>query len=777
MNYIKSTLIAPALAVLLSTTLLAAESYTIENQSLKEAIEVLSKKSNIPYMVDGKLLQGKKSPNIKNIEGLENALKKVLQGINLEAVIEDGTILIRKKAIKNESSSNLGQVEVIANASNITEGSGSYTIASMNTATKMNLSIKETPQSISVITSEQINDQGIDSIDDVLEATTGVLVEKKDTQRTRFYARGFRIRNFQINGIPSNLKATSTEEYQDMAIYDRVEIVRGATGLLVGAGDPSAAVNLVRKRASSKDFKGTINLEVGSWNKKKATLDLSGALNEEGSLRARVVFKKSTSDSFRDFETQETDVFYTVFENDISDNTLLTIGASYQKVLAKGAIWGRLPAFYSDNTPTNLDRSTTIASPWSFREIIQKKYFTNLEHIFNNDAKINLSYSHGIVNSQGKISSWYPYPAWDENTGLGLEDKAIKYTPDDKTQNTLDLYTSVPFEAFNLEHEFIAGLSYDKTKIYTKRSIGAYTTLGATQRTTEEPTIWPEATVINDEEIEQTGIYLATRLSLRDDLKLILGSRLSNYKVKDKKEALERKEQNIITPYAGIVYDLNETYSFYANYSDIFNPQSQQDTQGKTLDPIIGKNFEIGSKASFNDDKLNVSLSIFRIEQDNLAQKDAGKKILNTTDDAYYGAKGTVSKGFEAEVSGEVNDSLWLSLGISKAIIKDHKGEELNTHNASTLINSYAKYKFQKLSIGAGVNWRNSAHKGEGVKKVEQKAYFITSAMVKYDFSKYLSLQVNINNLFDKTYYVSIDTEEYNYGAPRNATVKLKYTF
>lgn len=155
----KSILVAPVLAILLSTSL-NAEQFSISNLSLKQAIEEISKKSNMPYMVDGKLLDGKKAPNIKNIEGVENALNEILKDTNLKATIEDGTILIREKAI--------GQGTVLEPISvndsylgSTTENSNSYTTGSMNTATKLDLSIRETPQSVSVVTQQQIEDMGL----------------------------------------------------------------------------------------------------------------------------------------------------------------------------------------------------------------------------------------------------------------------------------------------------------------------------------------------------------------------------------------------------------------------------------------------------------------------------------------------------------------------------------------------------------------------------------------------------------------------------------------
>jgi len=228
----KSILVAPVLAILLSTSL-NAEQFSISNLSLKQAIEEISKKSNMPYMVDGKLLDGKKSPNINNLEGIENALNEILKDTNLKSTIEDGTILIREKAI--------GQGTVLEPISvndsylgSTTENSNSYTTGSMNTATKLDLSIRETPQSVSVVTQQQIEDKGLENITDVVNSVTGLSSNNLDSERNSYSARGFGINNYQIDGVTTTYDSgfMTGETSQDLTMYDRVEIVRGSTGLL-----------------------------------------------------------------------------------------------------------------------------------------------------------------------------------------------------------------------------------------------------------------------------------------------------------------------------------------------------------------------------------------------------------------------------------------------------------------------------------------------------------------------------------------------------------------
>ncbi|MEV9526819.1 TonB-dependent receptor plug domain-containing protein [Aliarcobacter butzleri] len=334
----KSILVAPVLAILLNTSL-NAEQFSISNLSLKQAIEEISKKSNMPYMVDGKLLDGKKAPNIKNIEGVENALNEILKDTNLKATIEDGTILIREKAI------GLGTVlePISVNDSYLgstTENSNSYTTGSMNTATKLDLSIRETPQSVSVVTQQQIEDMGLQDITDVVNSVTGLSSNNLDSERNSYSARGFGINNYQIDGVTTTYESgfMTGETSQDLTMYDRVEIVRGSTGLLTGAGNPSATINLVRKHANSKEFKGDVSLQGGSWDKYKGTLDVQTPLDEKGNVRARIATSYEEKKSFIDYYENKKTVLYGVVDADITDNTRVSLGTSYQKNDPKGSM-------------------------------------------------------------------------------------------------------------------------------------------------------------------------------------------------------------------------------------------------------------------------------------------------------------------------------------------------------------------------------------------------------------------------------------------------------
>lgn len=769
MNLLKSTLIAPSLALLLCTNLFAQENYTIKEKTLTEALEIIAKKAKLPYIAEESLLKGKKAPSLQDVTGVQNALNEVLKNTDLEAVIKNDTIIIRKKVLKKESSSNLGDVEVIENAYNTTEGSNSYTIASMNTATKMNLSIKETPQSVSVITNTQMEDLNIQRISDVVQASTGITTNSNGTGHTNNYSRGFRIFDYQIDGILVDIGSDYGNLNHSMDLYDRAEVVRGANGLTVGVGDPSASINLVRKKPKSHDFKGNVELEIASWNKKRLSLDIQGALTKKGDLRARLVASKSNEDFFVDILEKDKTLLYGVVEKDISDNTLLTAGYSYQEHNSNGYIFTGLPSKFTDGSKTNWDRSKTFASPWAKKENTQKSFFTKLEHNFKNDIKLSLDYSYAKYD----LHDVYARVTGEINKsdGSGLNERVSGQIVNGRSK-AINLYTSIPFELMELEHEFIAGYSFTKSHddyfnieaADASRNINnAYTFKGSKTPTWTEPANWGPMITKN------TAFYTASRLSLSDDTKVILGARLSDHTYVDKSyEDDNTNEKNVLTPYFGITHNLNPNYTMYLAYTDIFKPQTNRTKEGKILDPVVGKNYETGVKASFMEDKLNANLSIYRMEQTNTAHKDEGQTVLNTSEDAFIAGKGDIIKGFDAEISGEINDKLNISFGYSQfttsSIYKNSPEKNLKLSG---------NYKFDKVSIGSSLRWKDELINT----RRNQKASTVVDLFSKYDIKNNLAVQINISNVFDKKYKSSSSDDSYDYGEPRKISARLKYTF
>ncbi|CAL95610.1 ferric-rhodotorulic acid/ferric-coprogen receptor FhuE [Azoarcus olearius] len=673
-----------------------------------------------------------------------------------------------------------------------TEGTGSYTTRVTRSATRLDLSIRDTPQSVSVVTRERIDDQGLQSITDVVAATTGVSTKVNDSSRSSFSARGFAIDNLQIDGIPTTWSTgwSAGETLTDTAIYDRVEIVRGATGLMTGAGNPSAAINLVRKHADSTVFTGAVTLGAGSWDNYFGTVDLTAPLNASGSVRARVVGSLQDQDSYVDLYHNRRETLYGVVDADLGERTRLSVGASRQENDPDASQWGGLPAWHADGTRTDWRRSATTAAKWASWASSHRTHFVRLEHQFDNGWKAELMLNHG--ENEGDLKLLYLYGTPDRSTGLGMGASPARYAVSRK-QDDIGVHASGPFELLGRKHELAFGLMRSEQDFdATRRAAAGVSAVGnfnLWDGSYPEPAWGPE-TLSEAYETVQEAAYAVARLSLADPLKLIVGARVSNW-TRDGQTPTARYEfdhKGVVTPYAGLIYDIDGQHSAYASYTDIFNPQNYRDRNGDYLDPLTGKSYEVGVKGEYFGGRLNASLAVFRIEQDNLAQTDAGYLVPGTSNQAYYAAQGTTSEGYEIEVAGEPAPGWKIAAGWTQFEAKDEDGDKVNTNHPRRMLKLFTTWQlpgaWEKLTVGGGINWEGENYTAVtnpvtgAAEKLKQRPYALVNLMARYQISKAVSAQLNVNNLFDKTYYSQIGFyNQLAYGAPRNAQLTLKYQF
>ena len=788
MNIKKTVLLSPLVAILLASNVYAAQNFSIKAQSLQEAIQSISKKAKIPFIVDAVLLKGKTSKSIKNIEGLQNALNKLLEKSGLKASIEDGAIIIKQIIIiKNTYSSNLGEVEVIERSGNITEKSGSYTISSMNSATKMNLSILDTPQSVSVVTREKMNDFSLNTINDVLHQVPGITVELREPNRAKFTARGFAISNLQMDGLSLPLDAEYTMGGVATEIFDHIEVTKGATALTSGAGDPSASINLIRKRPT-KEAQHSVDVSLGSWNNKKIMVDSSDSINEN--FRARIVASYEKSDSYLDRYNFDNNLFYAIFEADLSDDTLLSFGFSrYQNNTNEGP-WGSLPLYYTNGNATSYDVSKNTSSDWSFWDTTKSEAFIQIDQNLKNDWKLQSVFKHNTHKERSNLFYMYGTPTQGDESGLKASQS--DYSIDVK-ENLFDLSVNGPFTLANREHEAVIGVSIAQSSII-KDSLNAdngypiIPNFGTWNGSIDKPNFITNSKPSADFTNKQIAIYAASNINITDSLSLLLGSRISNWETKgySYKNSVNSKDKNVLTPYAGIVYKLNDNQSIYASYTTSFKPQEKIDANFKQIEASEGKNYELGTKATFFDGALNGTFSLFKTKQKNVASKGAKISGIQT----YDVDEGLESKGFEVELVGEIYKNLNLSFGYTNLRIKDLDDNVAKTYIPQETIKISTSYNFESLpalKIGTSLRWQDDIYRNQklatqGPKTGEmivskQKAYTIIDIMSSYKISKNVSTSFNIKNITNKKYYSSLYWAQGSYGAPRSYHFNLKWTF
>lgn len=764
MNLLKKVLIVPSLVLLISSNLFAQKIYTLEAMPLKDVIKLITNDMNLPYVVDSKFIEGKRSKKIQNIEGSKEALEKVLKEFNLELEIKNDLIVIKK--MKLTSSNNLGEVDVVERLNDLSEGTNSYTLKSSSTALKLNMSARETPQTVHTITSQVIEDYNLEDLSDILGKTPGISVSTADSDRRIATSRGGYGVQAQYNNLPSLARIFGGESgLTDSAVIDHVDVLLGASGLLNGSGEPGGTVNIVTKKPS-KETKGSIELELGSWNKKRAVADVGGSLNESGSIRARVVALDQSEESFRDYIGKKKKLFYAVVEGDISDDTMLN--ASFLNYDIYDTTADRNGLFLDNNgNSQNYSRSTFLSPSWNKWDKFSTTYTVGLDHSFSDDWKLKLNISKAEHDSDWLFGSIYSYDSSANTATFDPWAQEVHWDIED-----IELYLTGNVELFGATHEFVFGSNLAESTRTTLSGSGTSSTISLNNfnpNSFATPSI--SYTGIDITNTKDKGIYTSGRFTLHDNLKMILGARLSSYEEDDNGSV--RKENNIFTPYLGIVYDINDFSTAYASYSDIFEVQSDKNSSGEYLDPEVGSNYEIGVKGEFFDSKLQASLALFKIIKTNEAEEDTSI-IYNPTNicGGYcYNAKGTTStKGFDIGLSGDVSDNIKIALGLT-----EHRKEDQDRVRSFKISSSYT---FSNLGLVLGGSLDTST-KSYGSWSMEEDARTLINLFGNYKINKNLDFSLNIDNVFDEVYYANNGNGYGNqyYGDPRNFSASLKWKF
>ena len=674
--------------------------------------------------------------------------------------------------------------EVIVSSDNIqsnqpSEKTKSYTVKSTTSATRLDTSIRETPQSISVITREQLDDFRVLTINDALSYATGIKVEPFETDRTDYSARGFDITNFQIDGISTPITYGTNYGNLDVAIYDRIEVLRGANGLLTATGNPSATINFVRKRPT-KDFQARIDMSAGSWDNQRLDADVSGSINADGSVRGRLVMAHQNKDSYLDRYSNERNVVYGVIEADITDNSNVALGHTYHQNDSSGNNWGSLPLLYADGSKRDYKRSDSTAPDWTYWNVGTHITFAELTHYFNNDWKIKGQLTHKETEANARLH--YIYGNEDRTTGLGLFSYPGMYNTLTK-DNVVDIYANGPFELAGRKHELVVGATLSKADV---KDYGRNGLIGTPLSSFESAGDFPLPTFGAESKnadftTKTTNIYAAAKLNPTDALKITAGGSLLSYEMEGVSYDIpqEAKENNKFTPYIGAVYDLNDTYSVYASYTGIYKPQVEVGSDFKPLAPLEGKNYEVGVKSEWLNKKLNSSFAIFKTEQENLAQQ-IGMVGITTI---YDGIKAT-SKGYEFDLSGEVTDRLNINAGYTRLMsIKGDQDQNVNPYIPRHLVHLSTVYKvpyIENLKVGASVNWQNEIYADIGNVRYVQDSYAVLNLMANYKIDDHWSAAVNLYNVTNEKYLASMKWASSGtsyYAAPFNGMMTLSWKY
>lgn len=698
-----------------------------------------------------------------------------------------------------------------------------YTAKQASTSTKLDLSIKETPQSITVITRKQIDDMGVTNLGQLLTQTTGVILTGDNSERTNFSIRGFNVGDawnsnlMQYDGIPINASNVASSK-PDTAMIESVEILRGAAGLLQGSGEPSGAINIIRKKPTDY-FQANGAISYGSWDMYRVEADISNSLNDSGSIRGRIVTAYQDANSYMTAVTRDTNLVYGIVSADLTENTLLNIGYKRQTENSIGA--HNLPRNPITGADLELSRKNCSCSHTDFWDKENTDGFIDIEHQFNNGWSVKGSYIKANYWMDMVFTSLAPVSAvlFDpENPQGNLNKYAYQY---DQTIDVFDLFTKGSFNLFGRDHELVLGTNSQESD-----NPGRWTSWDLVL---EDYTLWnrvgtPPVPVLSVdletyspyllpyispryeldggrsyETRKQTGTYVTAKFNIADPVNLIMGVRQSNFEYESKYKSnvtnlfvpsrlIAYEKNNIATPYAGLTVDLNKNYTAYLSYTDTFVVQNSRNINNELLDPIQGNVYEVGVKGSFMDDRLIASLATFRTNQINRSMRDESSlgQCPQNGGDGYcnIAAGEVVSEGIETELRGEIIPGFNLTLGYTyntTEFKKDltNQGRVFNETTPKHIARIFTTYQFSnELTIGGGINYQSDWLVGRyGTISALQDSYTLINLMASYPINNNLKVTVNADNALDEKYYSYLSATSNRYGEPRNMKITLQASF
>ncbi|WP_242115436.1 TonB-dependent siderophore receptor [Sphingomonas lacusdianchii] len=684
--------------------------------------------------------------------------------------------------------------------------------------------LKDVPNTITVIDQAQLQQRNLFTLEDALTVTNGVTVTGISSEDPSYLSRGFTINNYLVDGVPT-FAFGFPAAVPDLFLYDRVEVLRGPAGLFSGAGNPAGSINLVRKRPLDS-FTVSALAGYGSFRNVRGEVDVSTPLDDRSGLRLGAMAQDQ--DQFFDVAHRYRFAAFGVADTEIGDRTTLTVGGNYD--LFKPAIQSGLPGVVggadgSDGRLLDVDRSTYLGADWNRFRSESWSGFVELAHRVSDRWTLRAT---GLLTNVDRIDIYSYIGNQPVTPANGGTTNHIAYRGDSAMQTrSFDFNGVGSFPAFGRDQTLILGADYqassatsDFTRLSNYARINVFDPVSPA-----EPPLDPYGPLPafqgpngpvtqvyggSHTEIEQYGLYGQMRLSPLAGLTLVGGGRMTWW---DTTITTTRVATGTIplpgrygfderfTPYAGIVWDVTGDLNLYASYADSFTPQAPPAGRslpgGGAVEPLIGEQYEVGSKLSLMDKRLLLSAALYQITQTNRLFNDPNEPTL-----AYQIGK-VRARGIEAEASGEILPGWRINGGYTFTRTKYLEDANPVLEGLSLLpvipehmVKLFSNYEagdgpLAGASIGAGVTWFDGtwsgnppAYNANGTLRtpstiVRQGSYAVADLRAGYRITDNLSLALNVNNLFDRTYYARISSTGRGnyYGSPRTVFASVRVNF
>ena len=652
-------------------------------------------------------------------------------------------------------------------------------------ATGLAMDIKDTPQTISTIDREDLTNFGLTGSNEALGLATGINVEQYETNRATFNARGFDIQLTQVDGLGMTNSWGTVVGREDTYLFERIELIRGANGLLTGVGNSSGTINYIRKRPKNEDG-GEVSFSLGSYGLKRAAVDYNKVLTKDGAWAGRFVAVTEDKDSYQRGLKDKRNTIYGVVDGQIGDNGVLTLGLTAVDSKQDSPTWGSLTLLRANGTQADFPVGSSTSADWTYWNTKSYNAFAEYTHRLSKDWEAKLTYNYRHSNEATKLLYAYSNSGVlnDDDTGLvGWPYRSMGATDN----NVLDANVNGKFSAFGREHTLLVGLSQSREKT-------AVDTFAATTHMLDplpafpyggnayaEPTWGPRAPATRGSQT-LTRLYAASRLTLTDALHAVVGvnamklardgasiygSAATNTTYPDTKET---------SPYVGLTYDFTPDVLGYVSYSNIFQNQDQTDIKGEYLDPMKGVNTEVGVKAEWLNKALLTTFAVFSAKQQGLATYAGKISAPGTAIDGqdYYVGQDVKSKGWEVEVTGRITADAKATVGYTHLMLTGPDGKDTYIWIPRDTLNFRVDTRvpaLPALRLGVGGRWQSETNATNGT---HQGAFMTANAFASYEVTRDATVRLNVNNVFDRKYIRGLAYGA-TYGAPRTFAVTLDY--
>ncbi len=659
----------------------------------------------------------------------------------------------------------------------VTEDTGSYATTRATVGWKQPVDIREVPQSVTVITRERLDDAMANTMEEAAYTTPNVSTATGDLFGGSLYSRGHEVFTYNVDGAPRpflSLFGTAP----DLAFFDRMEVLSGPSGVFQGSGEPVGTINLVRKRALD-ETRLELSALYGTFDHYRADFDATGPLNEDGTVRSRFVAFAKTEDTFVDFASAERAGVYGTLEFDLGDYTTLSVGAILEAQF--GIRFSGLPTF-NNGEIINVARETFIGAPFNKFGSGASEYFAELEHEFDYGGVPKLSSR--FYERDVDIKNLLGISGVDPATG---DFNVFTFMRDYQEQNIyVDANLTSPLNVYGRVGEVTVGADFRKNVQLTKQNFdftnGVQNIFAFDPRALVEPAavfpgVGPGFRLNTKARATELGGYGQGRLEVVDDLRLTLGTRFAHFQnlTVDEGRNIVTTDlvENQIVPFAGLSYDVTDRATVFTSYSEIFQPQTDQDANGATLEPIVGRQVELGVKTGFFNDALRTNATAFWMQDENRAVADPNNA------GAFIAAGEAITTGFELIVQGAVTENIDISGGYN--FVQTELDTDPTPKHSAVM---WGKYKFLSgplagAHLGAGARAVGSFKSVDGGVTIQAPGYVVFDIGGGYRITDDIEATFLIENVLDKTYIDRVNEVIRGtfFGEPINAQVRLTARF